>query len=43
MARVTADDVHNMVFSKPPMFKRGYNGDDVDAFLALVRIELARR
>jgi DivIVA domain-containing protein len=30
---LTADDVHNMVFSKPPNGERGYNEDDVDALL----------
>jgi DivIVA domain-containing protein len=28
---------------KPPVDKRGYNSNEVDAFLALVGIELNRR
>jgi DivIVA domain-containing protein len=35
-------DVANVVFSKPPMGKRGYCEDEVDAFLDLVEAELAR-
>jgi DivIVA domain-containing protein len=35
-------DVANVAFSKPPMGKRGYCEDDVDAFLDLVEAELAR-
>ena len=35
-------DVHNVAFSKPPIGKRGYNEDEVDAFLDLVEAELAR-
>jgi DivIVA domain-containing protein len=34
--------VHNVAFSKPPIGKRGYNEDEVDAFLDLVEAELAR-
>jgi DivIVA domain-containing protein len=30
---LTADDVANVAFSKPAMGKRGYNEDEVDAFL----------
>ncbi|MGH3920348.1 MAG: DivIVA-like cell division protein Wag31, partial [Pseudonocardiaceae bacterium] len=33
---------HNVAFSKPPIGKRGYNEDEVDAFLDLVEAELAR-
>ena len=33
---VTAADVRTVVFSKPPMGKRGYHEDEVDAFLAVV-------
>ncbi|MDT7713012.1 MAG: hypothetical protein QOG46_1706 [Pseudonocardiales bacterium] len=35
-------DVHNVAFSKPPIGKRGYNEDEVDAFLERVETELAR-
>jgi DivIVA domain-containing protein len=35
-------DVANVAFSKPPLGKRGYNEDEVDAFLDLVEAELAR-
>jgi DivIVA domain-containing protein len=35
-------DVHNVAFSKPPLGKRGYDGDEVDAFLDLVEAELTR-
>ena len=35
-------DVHNVAFSKPPIGKRGYNEDEVDAFLDLVENELSR-
>ena len=33
---LTPADVHNVAFSKPPIGKRGYNEDEVDAFLDLV-------
>ena len=39
---LTPADVHNVAFSKPPIGKRGYNEDEVDAFLDLVEQELAR-
>jgi DivIVA domain-containing protein len=35
-------DVHNVAFSKPPLGKRGYHEDEVDAFLDLVQAELTR-
>jgi DivIVA domain-containing protein len=35
-------DVHNIAFSKPPIGKRGYHEDEVDAFLDRVEAELAR-
>jgi DivIVA domain-containing protein len=35
-------DVHNVVFSKSPIGKRGYHEDEVDAFLDLVEADLAR-
>lgn len=39
--RLTAADVHDVAFSKPPLFKRGYNEDEVDALLE--RVEEALR
>ena len=39
---LTPADVHNVAFSKPPIGKRGYNEDEVDAFLDLVEAEWAR-
>ncbi len=35
-------DVSAVAFSKPPLGKRGYDEDEVDAFLDLVKAELAR-
>src|SRR3954469_2053087 len=40
---LTPADVHNVAFSKPPIGKRGYNEDEVDAFLDLVEAELGRK
>jgi DivIVA domain-containing protein len=37
---LTPADVHNVAFSKPPIGKRGYNEDEVDAFLDLVEARL---
>ena len=39
---LTPADVHNVAFSKPPIGTRGYNEDEVDAFLDLVETELGR-
>jgi len=39
---LTPADVHNVAFSKPPIGKRGYNEDEVDAFLDLVETEFSR-
>src|SRR6202000_3305249 len=39
---LTPADVHNVAFSKPPIGKRCYNEDEVDAFLDLVENELTR-
>jgi DivIVA domain-containing protein len=39
--RLTPDDARNVAFSKPPIGKRGYNEDEVDAFLGLVEAVLA--
>ena len=33
---VTAADVRTVVFSKPPMGKRGHHEDEADAYLAVV-------
>ena len=35
-------DVANVGFRKPPIGKRGYDENEVDAFLHLVEAELAR-
>lgn len=39
---LTPADIRNVAFSKPPIGKRGYNEEEVDAFLDLVGAELAR-
>ena len=39
--RLTAADVHDVAFSKPPLFQRGYHEDEVDALLE--RVEAALR
>jgi DivIVA domain-containing protein len=39
--RLTPADVHNVAFKKPSIGKRGYDEDEVDAFLDLVEAELA--
>jgi DivIVA domain-containing protein len=36
---LTPADVHNVVFKKPPIGKRGYDEDEVDAFLDVVEAE----
>lgn len=35
-------DVHNVAFKKPSLGKRGYDEDEVDAFLDVVEAELSR-
>ncbi len=40
--RLTPADVHNVAFKKPSIGKRGYDEDEVDAFLDLVEAELGR-
>jgi DivIVA domain-containing protein len=40
---LTSEDVRNVAFSKPPIGKRGYNEDEVDAILDLVEEEMRRR
>eukprot|EP01133_Synstelium_polycarpum_P025115 gene25115-30146_t len=42
MPQLTPADVHNVAFSKPPIGKRGYNEDEVDAFLDLVEQALSQ-
>ena len=39
---LTPADVHNVAFRKPPFGKRGYDEEEVDAFLDEVERELAR-
>jgi DivIVA domain-containing protein len=41
--RLTSEQVHLVAFSKPPLFKRGYNEDEVDAFLERVESTLRDR
>ena len=38
--RLTAQDVRYAAFGKPPWGKRGYNNDEVDAFLQLAASRL---
>jgi DivIVA domain-containing protein len=40
--RLTPADVHNVAFKKPSIGKRGYDEDEVDAFLDLIEAELSR-
>ncbi|GIF25690.1 cell wall synthesis protein Wag31 [Paractinoplanes tereljensis] len=42
MMPLTPADIHNMAFKKPPMGKRGYDEEEVDAFLDEVEQELIR-
>jgi DivIVA domain-containing protein len=42
VTRWTPADIHNVTFNKPPIPKRGYNEDEVDAFLDALEAELAR-
>ncbi len=37
---LTPEQVHNVAFAKPALGKRGYNEDEVDAFLDLVEAAL---
>src|SRR5574342_16035 len=39
---LTPADVHNVAFKKPPIGKRGYDEEEVDAFLDEVERELSR-
>lgn len=38
--QLTAADVHDVAFSKPPFGRRGYNEDEVDDFLELLERRL---
>ncbi|HWF27960.1 MAG TPA: DivIVA domain-containing protein [Mycobacterium sp.] len=40
---MTVDDVRNMVFSAPPVGKRGYNREDVDILLKRIEERLESR
>jgi DivIVA domain-containing protein len=40
---LTANDVRNATFSKPPLGYRGYNKDEVNAFMDLVAARLEGR
>jgi DivIVA domain-containing protein len=40
---LTPELVHNVAFAKPPIGKRGYNEDEVDAFLDFVAQALQPR
>src|ERR1041384_3157630 len=42
MMPLTPADIHNMAFKKPPMGKRAYDEEEVDAFLDEVEQELIR-
>jgi len=39
---LTPAEVHNVAFKKPPIGKRGYDEEEVDAFLDIVEVELSR-
>src|SRR5213079_2518865 len=39
---LTPAEVHNVAFKKPPIGKRGYDEEEVDAFLDEVEREIAR-
>src|SRR5690349_15697496 len=39
---LTPAEVHNVAFKKPPIGKRGYDEEEVDAFLDVVEVELSR-
>jgi DivIVA domain-containing protein len=41
LMELTAEQVRNIAFSKPPIGKRGYNEEEVDAFLDLVEEQLS--
>src|ERR1700733_14108727 len=39
---LTPAEVHKVAFKKPPIGKRGYDEEEVDAFLDIVEVELSR-
>src|SRR3954454_22970646 len=39
---LTPAEVHNVAFKKPPIGKRGYDEEEVDAFLDIIEVELSR-
>src|ERR1700744_540659 len=39
---LTPAEVHNVAFKQPPIGKRGYDEEEVDAFLDIVEVELSR-
>ncbi len=39
---LTPAEVHNVAFKKPPIGKRGYDEEEVDAFLDVIEVELSR-
>lgn len=41
--RLTPEQVHAVAFSKPRLFKRGYDEDEVDAFLQRAEFTLRDR
>jgi len=41
MSPLTAEDVRSAIFDKPPWGKRGYNEDQVDAFLEVLEATIA--
>jgi DivIVA domain-containing protein len=41
MSPLTAQDVRAVAFDKPPWGKRGYNEDEVDAFLEVPEATIA--
>lgn len=40
---LTPEMVHNIAFKKPPLGKRGYDEEEVDAFLDIVELAIAGR
>lgn len=41
--RLTASQVHDVVFSAPPIGKQGYNAAEVDTFLGLIEQRIEAR
>jgi DivIVA domain-containing protein len=42
-SRLSANDVHNVAFKKPPVGRRGYDEEQVDAFLDAIEDQLRTR